>query len=676
MTNNPLLTDQPLPRFSQIQPEHVEPALNQVLTDNRESLETLLSNMRNESPNFENAILPLEELGDRLGRVWGPVSHLHSVKNTPELRDAYNQCLPALSRYQTEMAQNTELCALYQQVADHLGDDEAARSLVQNTLRDFRLSGVDLPEDKKSRFKALIEQLTQLGAKFEQNILDSMSGWSLLETDLDNLAGLPATVLEQASKNASDAGEEGWRFELDQPTYISFITHAENRSLRQKFYRAWVTRASDCADDPQFDNTQVINQILKLRHEAADLIGFHHYAEYSLASKMADSVEEVQEFLGQLGVQTKAHAEEELAQLEAFAGNTLEAWDIAFWSEKLREERYSVSDEQLRPYFPADRVFKGLCDVAHKLYGINLNYREEVDTWHPEVRFYELSQDDGTIIGGFYTDLYARQHKRSGAWMDECVCRKNIDGTLVTPVAHLVCNFAAPTENTPSLLTHSDVVTLFHEFGHTLHHLLTRIDYPSVAGINGVPWDAVELPSQFMENFAWEPEVLRLLSGHYQTDEPLPDMLIDKLQSSRIFQAGLQMLRQLEFALFDLALHAKQGEESTDVYAVLAEVRQRVAVIKQPEWNRFAHSFSHIFGGGYAAGYYSYKWAEVLAADAWSAFAESGIFDAEVANRFRQEILEIGGTRKISAAFEAFRGRPPHVEPLLIQSGIAVQVTS
>jgi len=522
--------------------------------------------------------------------------------------------------------------------------------------------------------------LTELGARFEQNVLDSMAAWSEQVTDEAQLAGLPAWVMEHAAGNARKKSLDGWLFLLDQPTYIAVVTHAENREMRRRFYRAWMTRASDqvlgdnqgnSPDDNDFDNTATIERILELRHKVAKIIGFDHFADYSLASKMADSVTDVIGFLTDLADKSIATAREELAELERFAGEPLHAWDIAFWSEKLREERYSVSDEQLRPYLPLERVLDGMFEVMHRLYGLTANRIDKIDVWHDDIRFFELTDATGTVIGGFYTDLFARPDKRAGAWMDECVCRKDIDGKLERPIAHLVCNFAAPAGSAPSLLTHNDVLTLFHEFGHTLHHLLTRINYPSVSGINGVPWDAVELPSQFMENFSWEPDVLRMLSGHYESGEPLPDALLDKLQASRTFHAGLHMVRQIEFALFDLRLHAGNGRlTGHDIYALLDEIRQQVAVIEQPDFNRFAHAFSHIFAGGYAAGYYSYKWAEVLAADAWSAFEEKGIFDPDVAARFRTEILEIGGTRNIDDAFTAFRGRPPRIEPLLAQFGI------
>jgi oligopeptidase A len=641
---------------------------------NRERLGQLLDEAEQTEMGFETGILPLEILSDQLHRVWAPVSHLNAVTSSPELRAAYNACLPVLARYETELGQNERLYKLYKDVSNTLADDrtDGAVQLVRHALRSFRLSGVDLPADKKARFKAIVEELSQLQARFEQNVLDSMAAWSYHETDNNALDGIPATVLEQAESNARDASLEGWLFRLDQPTYTTVITHAENRDLRFLFYKAWVTRASpEIHDGAEFDNTAIIDQILALRHELSGLVGFQNYAEYSLASKMADSVEEVQTFLQDLANYSHNTAVSELETLEQFAGQPLTAWDIAFYSEKLRLKKYSVSDEQLRPYFPVDSVLAGLFAVVGRLYGLELRQIEDVDIWQADVRYYSLVNDTGETIGGVFVDLFARPNKRSGAWMDECLIRKNIYQKLQIPVAHLVCNFAGPTETAPCLLNHDDVVTLFHEFGHTLHHLLTRVDYPSVSGINGVPWDAVELPSQFMENFAWQPEVVTMISSHYQTGESLPVELLEKLRSSRIFQAGLRMLRQLEFSLFDLQLHAEYDPESgSNMLPLLEAIRSQISVVEQPEFNRFPNSFSHIFGGGYAAGYYSYKWAEVLAADAWSAFEDEGIFSPDLARNFRQKILEIGGTEKIADAFRAFRGRAPEIQPLLRQAGI------
>jgi len=671
---NPLLESNGLPKFSVILPEHVEPAILEVIESNRTRLDELLERAEESELNFESGILPLEDLADRLHRVWAPICHLHAVANNPELRAAYNRCLPIVAGYQTEIAQDERLYRLYKKVADTLPAErsDGAASVVRLALRDFRLAGVDLAAAEKQRFKAIMEELTQLQARFEQNVLDSMAAWSYHATDLEQLAGIPATVLQQAETNAREASEQGWIFRLDQPTYIAIITHAVDRDLRFRFYRAWVTRASkESPDGEEFDNSEVMKQILALRHELAGLVGYANYAEYSLASKMADSVSEVDKFQQNLADRSHPAAVREIETLEAFAGRPLSAWDVAFYGEKLRQQQFSISDEQLRPYFPLDSVLTGMFAVIGKLYGLNVELKEGVDTWHPEVRFYSLIDGEGNPVGGFYVDPFARVDKRSGAWMDECLLRKNIESQLLKPVAHLVCNFAAPTQTVPCLLTHEDVLTLFHEFGHTLHHLLTRVDYPSVSGINGVPWDAVELPSQFMENYAWEPEVVRLISGHFETGAPLPEPLLDKLRASRVFQAGLQMARQLEFSLFDLRIHAEYDRDTgVDFMALLAQIRAKIAVIRQPEFNRFPNSFGHIFGGGYAAGYYSYKWAEVLAADAWSAFEEKGIFDGGLAERFRQTILEIGGTRDISDAFVAFRGRQPEIRALLIQAGI------
>ena len=669
---NPLLDSRDLPSFSQIRPEHIEPAVKQVLEENRARLDEILAAAGNDG-DFAGSILPLEELGDRLQHTWSPVSHLHGVLNSPALREAYNACLPLLTRYRTELAQDERVYALYRRAADRGGSDKAATRLLELALRDFHLSGVDLPEDRKQRFKAVMEELAGVQAGFDQNVLDSMAAWRLVEKDADALTGIPASTLEQAAASAREENLEGWLFRLDQPTYIAVLTHAENRDLRHRFYRAWSTRASDRAEaGKEFDNSDNIERILALRHEAAQIVGFDSFADYSLASKMAGSVDEVMAFLDELAHRSRNAARRELAELERFAGQALAAWDIAFYSEKLREERYAVSDDELRPFFPLDQVLEGLFALVTRIYGLSVTLKDGVDTWWPEVRYYELRDADGEQVGGFFTDLFARKDKRAGAWMDECMNRLDYAGRRQHPVAHLVCNFAGPTATKPCLLNHDEVLTLFHEFGHTLHHVLTRVAYPSVAGINGVPWDAVELPSQFMENFAWEPEVVRTISGHYRTGAPLPAELLEKLRASRVFQAGMQMVRQLEFAIFDMRLHAEfDPRRGSRLERILGEVRQRVAVVRYPEYNRFAHAFAHIFGGGYAAGYYSYKWAEVLAADAWSAFEAAGVLDAELARRFREQILEVGGTVEIGQAFEAFRGRPAQVEPLLAQSGIA-----
>lgn len=676
IVSNPLLDIRinELPRFADIRPEHVEPAVQQTLASNREALAALLDSVGSATPSFEESILPLELLGDRLHRVWSPVSHLHAVANTPELREAYNRCLPLLSRYHTELAQNERLFRLFETVAREVpeGRSDGARALLDHAIRDFRLAGVGLPEVQKQRFMAVMEELSELQARFEQNLLDAMAAWSCHETDAARLEGLPAALLERAAADARAAGEHGWRFRLDQPTYVAVLTHARNRALRALFHRAWQTRASaEPPSDPRYDNSRVMERILALRHEAAGLIGFPDFAEYSLATKMARSAAQVRAFLERLISAARPAALREFGELEAFAGHPLAPWDIAYYSEELRREKFSVSDEELRPYFPLPQVLAGLFALIQKLYGLRFEATASSALWHPTAQYFEVRNEAGEPVAGLCTDFYARPEKRTGAWMDDCINRMCIGTTLQRPVAHLVCNFAPPGADAPSLLSHDEVLTLFHEMGHALHHMLTRVDYPSVAGIHGVPWDAVELPSQFMEGFAWEPQIVRDISGHYRTGEPLPAAVLERLRASRVFQGGMHMVRQLEFALFDMRLHQEYRPETGGrIMEILREVRAQVAVVPPAEYDRFAHSFAHIFGGGYAAGYYSYKWAEVLSADAFAAFEEQGVTDRTLAQRFRQSILEVGGTRDIGAAFRAFRGRDPDITALLRHCGI------
>lgn len=672
MDDNPLLDLSGLPRFGEIRPEHVQPAVERLLAENRAALADLLA--APEPPSFTRLVLTLERLGHRLARVWSPVSHLNGVASSPALREAYNHCLPLLSEYTTELGQNQALCSAMQHIErTDTTLDASQRMLVAQALRDFRLAGVDLPPERQQRFAQLMQELSMLQATFEQNVLDATDSWRHHATRTEEVAGLPESTLRRAAQAAQARGQDGWLFGLDAPTYVAVMTHADHRPLREHFYRGWVTRASDQrSDESALDNSRVIERILACRHEAAGLLGFDNYAELSLARKMAGSTAEVLEFLEALATRCRPQAARELAELEALAGGPLAAWDVGYWAEKLREQRFALSDEQLRPWFPVPRVLAGMFGIAERLYRLRVRRIDGVACWHPSVEYFAVEDGDGSSIGGFFVDLYARAGKRTGAWMDECVVRAALGEGVSHPVAYLVCNFTPPEDGQSSLLGHQDVVTLFHEFGHTLHHLLTRVDYPSLAGINGVPWDAVELPSQFFENYAWLDETLPLISGHHETGAPLPADLLGRLRASRAFHAGLQTLRQLEFALFDFRLHA--GYESavgSRVDAVLAEVRNDVAVVCAPEWNRFAHSFSHIFGGGYAAGYYSYKWAEVLAADAFAAFEEAGAFHDETARRFRESILAVGGSRDAMEAFVAFRGRRPDASALLRQSGIA-----
>jgi oligopeptidase A len=669
---NPLLASHELPPFSEIRPEHIEPAIRQLLDEHRARLAQLLDSNAN---TWNTLVVPLEEMQHRLARTWSPIGHMNGVINSDELRAAYNVCLPLLTAWNTDLGQNEQLYRAYESILANEGATLTAgqRKLLENTLRDFRLAGVALSEEHKQRFKALMEQLATLQSKFDENVLDATNAWTRRVTDETEMAGLPAPIVLRARAAAQGANLEGWLFTLDAPNYQSIMMHAENEALRREFYEAWVTRASDqgpLAD--RWNNTQLMSQILATRHELAQLVGFPNYAEYSLATKMASSVNEVRQFLEQLAAKSKPVARREYDELTRFAGRPLNAWDVGFYGEKLKRDRFSLSEEALRPYFPLPRVLAGMFAVAERLYGVHIVERTGVDLYHPDPRFYDILNADGSRRGSFFVDLYTRAKKRGGAWMDECVGRKHLDAATTLPVAYLVCNFMPPAGSQPSLLTHSEVVTMFHEFGHGLHHMLTQVDYPSIAGINGVAWDAVELPSQFMENFAWRPEVLPLISAHVETGAPLPEIELQRLMGSRTFQAGMQTVRQLEFALFDLRIHSEYTPEAESrVMQILDEVRAQVAVVKPPAFNRFAHSFQHIFSGGYAAGYYSYKWAEVLAADAFSAFEEAGIFNNTVSRRFLSSILEQGGSRDAMEAFVAFRGRKPEIEPLLKQLGLA-----
>jgi len=669
---NPLLTDAPLPAFGAIAAAHVEPAIRQLLDGNRTEIAALLATGANR---WDTLVVPLERMHHRLGKAWSPVGHLNGVMNSDDLRAAYNACLPLLTAYHTELGQNAELCAAYQGVMDREGATLAPeqRKVVENALRDFRLAGVALPAGQKQRFGAVMERLATAQAKFDENVLDATNAWSRHVTDERELEGLPANTLRHARDAAATAGREGWLLSLDPPTYQAVMTHCTNEALRRDFYEAWVTRASDRGPHAlQWDNSPLMAEVLALRHEAANLVGFASFAEYSLATKMARDPAEVSEFLQRLARVSRPAAEREFRELEQFAGRTLAAWDVAFYSERLKNQRLQVSEEALRPYFPLPRVLAGLFTVISRLYGVRIVANAGVEVYHPDVRYFDVRDQDGTPRGGFFLDLYARPKKRGGAWMDECVGRIQLAGASALPIAYLVCNFSPPAGTQPSLLTHHDVLTLFHEFGHGFHHLLTRVSVPSVAGINGVPWDAVELPSQFMENFAWRDEVLPLISAHVETGEALPHEMLARLQASRTFQAGMQTVRQLEFALFDFRLHAEYVPgQPPRIADTLAEVREMVAVVRPPEFNRFPHSFQHVFSGGYAAGYYSYKWAEVLSADAFGAFEERGVFDVATARRFRDSILERGGSRDAMEAFVEFRGRKPEIEPLLRQLGLA-----
>ena len=675
MSNNPLIDYPELPPFSKIQPEHVLPAVEQLVADGRARIQQVLA-----EGNFDYAHLvqALDEEDDRLGKAFGPAGHLNAVAQNEALRNAYNSCLPLLSEYGTEVGQNAQLCAAYQTLRD--SDEwsslsEAQQKDIDNTLRDFRLSGVDLPDDKKAQYMANSKRLSELTSQFSDNTLDATQAWTKLVTDEAELEGLPDSAKAGAADRAKAADKEGWLLTLDAPVFIAVMSHCKNAELRKEMYVAWTTKASDQGPHAgQFDNAAIMDEILKLRHEQAQLLGFANFGEESLATKMARDVNEVIRFLEDLARRAKPQAERELAELRAFAAeqgaDQLEPWDIGFWSERLREARYSISEEELRPWFPADTVINGMFAVVGKLFGIQFRQRDDVDIWHEDVRFYELVDDDGSVRAAFYLDMYARTGKRGGAWMDDArIRRRRADGSLQTPVAYLTCNFAPPAGGKPGLLTHDEVVTLFHEFGHGLHHMLTEQDVSGISGINGVAWDAVELPSQFLENWCWTEEGIALISGHYETGEPLPKEKLEKMLAAKNFQGAMQMVRQLEFSLFDMRIHAEY-QQGMDIYQVLKEVREQVAVIQPPAFNRFPNSFGHIFAGGYAAGYYSYQWAEVLSADAYSRFEEEGEFNEDTGRAFRSEILAKGGSREPMELFKAFRGREPSVEPLLRHCGI------
>ena len=670
--DNPLLARDGLPQFTRVRTEHVEPAVRALLAANRARIDELA---RVRQPTFATLVEPLEELHHRTARTWSPVSLLNAVLNSEGLRAAYNACLPLLSAYQTDLTQNEPLYQAYRAIAEREDGElgPAQRELLAHAVRDFRLAGVHLPAERQQRFKSAMLELAQLQAKFEENVLDATNSWSRHVSDPAELRGLNEMLIEMAARRAREQGLTGWLLRLDQPSYVAIVTDAESSELRRAFYEAWSTRASDRGPHGgRFDNSALMEEILRRRHEAAQLLDFPSYAHYALATRMAGSVEEVIGFLHELARAAHAAAMSEFAELEAFAGRKLEAWDVGFYAEALQRERFRISQEELRPYFPLPKVLDGLFDVAERLFAVRIRERSDAPVWHPDVRSFAISDATGEPLGSFYLDAYARPNKRSGAWMDECIGRKRLSSGSAMPVAYLVCNFLPPGESRPALLTHDDVVTLFHEFGHGLHHLLTRVDYPSIAGINGVAWDAVELPSQFLENYAWDKEVLQRISGHFASGSPLPGEALTALIATRSFHAGLAMMRQLEFALFDFRIHAEYSpERGGRIGEILGEVRREVAVVPVPEWNRFPNSFGHIFAGGYAAGYYSYKWAEVLAADAFAAFQERGIFDPATARRFLDAILSRGGSRNPLEAFIEFRGRRPDVRALLRQHGIA-----
>jgi oligopeptidase A len=669
---NPLLDFSGLPRFADLKPEDVTPAMDQLLAEARAAIERSVA-----APvGWESFVAPLEDANERLGRAWGQVSHLHAVLDSPPLREAYNANLPKVTQYWTELGQNQRLFDKYKQLAASRGFaslSPARRKIIDNALRDFRLGGAELPAERKARYAAIQEELAGIASRFSENLLDATKAYSLV-VDEHRIGGLPQDVLDAAREAAEKDGQAGWKFTLHAPSYMPVMQYADDRGLRETLYRESVTRASEFGR-PEWDNTALIARIVELRREIAQLLGYGNYAEVSLVPKMAESPAQVLAFLEDLARRARPFAEKDAAQLRAFAKSALgldrlEAWDVAYASEKLRLERYAFSDQEVKKYFPEEAAVGGLFRVAETLYGIRIR-ASSAPTWHADVRFFEILDAAGERVGQFYMDLYARDTKRGGAWMDDAITRRRKGTALQTPVAYLNCNFSRPVGGRPALFTHDEVLTLFHEFGHGLHHLLTRVEDLGVSGINGVEWDAVELPSQFMENFCWEWEVLRHMTRHVESGAPLPRPLYDKMVAAKNFHSGLAMLRQLEFALFDMHLHFDFDPASgRSALELLEEVREKVAVLRPPAYNRFPNNFSHIFAGGYAAGYYSYKWAEVLSADAYSAFEEKGGLDPDTGQRFRDEILAVGGSRPAAESFRAFRGRDPNVEALLRHNGM------
>ncbi len=673
MNMNPLLDFSGLPRFSDILPAHVEPAMDTLLAENHSLLDQVLLNAGH--PSWDNFVIPLEEGNERLSRAWGQVVHLNAVVNTPELRDAYNTTLPKITQYWATLAQHEGLFSGYQslrQAPDFETLTPARKRIVDNALRDFRLGGAELPAEKKARFLEIQEEQAAAGARFEQNLLDATNAFEHVVEDPSLLAGLPADVVAAARESARRKGREGHLFTLHAPSYLPIMQYADSRELRQLMYRANATRASEFGP-AEWNNTPLIGRLLELRAEEARLLGFESYANLSLEPKMADSPRTVIDFLRDLAHRAKPFALRDWEELLEFSAKELgleklEPWDVPWASEKLLQNRYAFSEQEVKQYFPEDQVLAGLFKVIHRLYGLTVS-PAEAPLWHPDARFFNLRDANHALVGQFYLDLYARPGKRGGAWMDDAITRCRKASGLQTPVAYLTCNFSGPVEGKPALFTHDEVITLFHEFGHGLHHLLTEMEDLSVSGINGVEWDAVELPSQFMENFCWEWEVLSGMTRHVDTGQPLPRTLFDRMQAARNFQSGMQMVRQIEFSLFDMELHGPYPLKESHLQ-LLERIRREVAVVFPPEWHRFPNSFSHIFAGGYAAGYYSYKWAEVLSADAYSLFEENGVLDASSGARLRREILAVGGSRPAMESFIALRGRPPTIDALLRQHGM------
>ena len=675
---NTLFEPKALPVFSEVQVDQIETAISKHLQDNLDAVDQLTQQAQ---PSWSNLVAPLEELDDTLSKAWSPIGHLNSTMNSDELREAYNACLPKLSNYSTTLGQNKALQQAYQSIKDSPEFDTlsiAQQKTIENSLRDFHLAGVDLADDQKKRYGEIKSRLSELSSKFGENVLDATNKWSKLITDKSLLAGVPESSLAGFEQAATAQEKQGYLLTLDFPCYLPIMTYCDNIELRKEMYTAFSTRASDQGPNAgEFDNSENMKEILALRHELANLLGFNNFAQYSLATKMAESEEQVIEFLEDLAIKSHSQAQQEFKELKEFAKqehdiDELNAWDVTYYAEKLKLARFSVSQEEIRPYLPAPRVIDGLFEVASRLFDVKIKEVKQTDLYHEDVQLFSIFKDD-KLVAQFYLDMYARGKKRGGAWMDDCRVRRiQENGELQIPVAYLVCNFTAPVGDQPALLNHNELTTLFHEFGHGIHHMLTQVDTAAVSGINGVAWDAVELPSQFLENWCWQPEALAFISGHVETDEPLPKDLLDKMLAAKHFQSAMTMVRQLEFSLFDFKMHMNYNSDNPqDIQTVLNQIREKVSVVPAPDFNRFQHGFSHIFAGGYSAGYYSYKWAEVLSSDAFSRFEEEGIFNKETGQSFFNEILSRGGEEDAAVLFENFRGRKPSVDALLRHSGIA-----
>jgi oligopeptidase A len=672
---NPLLDFSGLPRFGAIEPVHVTPAVDALLQQARDVVRQVTDP---KTPASWDAIVePLDDATDRLGRAWGAVSHLNAVVDTPELREQYNANQPKLTAFFTELSQNEALYARFKELAalpDFASWPAARRKVVENELRDFRLGGAELPADRKPRFKELAEREAQVSTRFAENVLDAINAFALYLDDAKALAGVPEDAVQMFAEAAAAEGRAGYKVSLQYPSYAAIVDYADDRALRQQLYRAYVTKASEFGN-PEWNNGPLMVELLSLRQEHARLLGYSSFAEVSLVPKMADQPSEVLDFLRDLGHRARPYAERDVREVREFAAGTLgiadlQPWDFSYASEKLREARYAYSEQELKKYFTEPRVLAGLFKVIETLFAVAIR-ADEAPVWHPDVKFFRIEDLKGQLVGQFYLDLYARDHKQGGAWQDDARSRRGRRPGLPTPVSYLTCNFSRPIGGKPATFQHDEVLTLFHEFGHGLHHMLTRVDEPSVSGIHGVEWDAVELPSQFMENFAWEWEVLQLLTEHVDTGEKLPRALFEKMIAARNFQSGFYTMRQIEFSLFDMLLHGGTPPATErEVMALLDEVRREASVLQPPEYNRFPHAFSHIFAGGYAAGYYSYKWAEVLSADAYSAFEEGGVLNPAIGRRFHDEILAVGGSRPAMQSFVAFRGRKPTIDALLRHHGM------